>query len=165
MSDWEQVVPNRPARTISTMVLVGTVGLFLFLLGELIWADLSPQETAVLVLAGIAAVMAWRIGRVGVWVGERGVQSRWPVVSRTFSWNDIEAFEVRPMPRNHPMTFDMRDVQAVWVVTRDGKARRTILWSRPGTWPDGNHGKFILSKKEFAEARKLLEARLGGRTG
>lgn len=129
------------------------------------WLRLGDQSVRAVAFFAIFTAVALRLRSIGVYVGDRGVRRRLPWATRTVPWEAIGSFEVRAAP---PLIASRvgqgpRPDQEIWLVTKDGSAYRTLLWSRRPNELEpvrSRHAVNILSPGRFEEALEQLRARL-----
>jgi hypothetical protein len=109
----------------------------------------------------VFALFAVRNTQVGVYIGDRGVRTRWPVLTRTIEWSDIVGFEARPAKGWYAGS---PRPEAIWIVAKGREPIQTPLRSRSRAVhnpPRSPHGDSLaLSQEEFDAALQLLRDRL-----
>jgi len=75
----------------------------------------------------VFTLLAWRLNRWGLWVGDRGFRDRSPLYTRTIPWADIVMFEIARYDRGF---LGLLDIQGIWVVLKDGSTYATELTFR-----------------------------------
>lgn len=141
--------------------LTGGLALFgsaFFVLGAILMAISWRQVSVAEVIAFISFAMAWltlmwRFHRTALLVSESGVRLRWLLVTRTFAWAQIHAFETGR---------DILVPARLWVVLADGRrvrtpAQRAQRLSFGSSFADGGTG---LRPEAYGRLLSILRRRL-----
>jgi hypothetical protein len=164
MTRWQRVGPVTMMINANSLAVV--IGVVLSVLSVREWLDGSGAMLPALFALAFTAI-AIRLRLRGLFIGERGVRSRSHVVSRTVRWADVETFEAQPVSRRTaaflPARAKKMDVQAICVVTKDGRTVATPLWFQPkrGREPaTGDSLANVLSLQDGQQALDQLRDRL-----
>ena len=164
MTAWRPLYTRGPtavfARVIAVVLVVADVAL---LVSVLAGTGVVRSVTGVVVACGLLALMAlfsWRVGRVGVYVSDRGLRVQYVPNSDVVEWADVLRFVVR----TRSGAFGAIEAEEIWVVRRDGDPVSTSIMRlvdspvkdamRPGAALMGNRDE------DFDRALRELEAAL-----
>lgn len=149
MGRWRRIAPLH--------VFVAGTGLFvvmgLVFLVLVVGSIVSGRGTVVSVPGVVFAIVfmicwtagAFRLNRMGLFVSDAGVRHRTFLVTRTFAWEDIDGFDLRPLTMTGfgAITAMMR-AEVIWIVPRTGRPVRTMLAST---------GRFPMLGMSLSQAR------------
>jgi hypothetical protein len=121
-------------------VLGGGVGLYILfrmISGVIIRGTLPeswPGMVFTLLFLAAWTFAAFRMGRAGLFVGDRGVRNSSFLRTQTIPWAEVKGFETRPMTKGYGSAFaEMLRAHAIWIVLKDSLAVQTSLVFRDKT--------------------------------
>ncbi|MPZ85664.1 MAG: hypothetical protein GEV28_36905 [Actinophytocola sp.] len=128
MTAWQRVVPVRPFDVLAGCFgVIAVAGIVLVLVSSLGGTGETESALSVVVVCAflaLVATFAWRLGRTGVYVSDRGVRVQYVVSSDVVDWADVHRFVVR---RSRPGWIITAGSEEIWVVRRTGDPIETSL--------------------------------------
>jgi hypothetical protein len=157
MTSWRRVAfPKVLNLMLTVFVLIGSCLVVALVLAEFTdWIAWEGAGLGGLAFAVVWTALAWRMRMMGLYVSDQGVRIRRHFTTRTLPWQDIEKFDVRPFNG-----LGMRKVEAVWVVTQEGRAHQTQVWFRPDDQPRDRVSPLLLPEARFQETLTELRGML-----
>jgi hypothetical protein len=157
MTSWRRVAfPRLPNVVLTVFALIGSCAVVALALAQFTdWIAWEGAGLPGLAFMVVWTALAWRMRIMGLYVSDHGVRIRGHLTTRTFPWQDIKGFDVRPFEG-----ITMTQVQAVWVVTKVGRAHRTLLWFRPNDEPRDRVTPVLLPEQRFQETLTELRGML-----
>ncbi|HWM07472.1 MAG TPA: hypothetical protein VNP92_34500 [Actinophytocola sp.] len=158
MSRWQRVAP-------AWGWLIGTgfftaLGLALLLTTASTSFPLEPSDDRLGVVLGLVFLVlwtlaAWRLNRMGLFIGDGGIRIRDFAVTQTLPWRSIAMIEDRPMDTGVGMWASrMLSARAIWVVLENGEAIQTTLAYRGTRVADSPHESRLTST--FATSQAIM---------
>lgn len=125
---WQRVIPFRPSDVIAGCCGVIAVAGIVFVLvsaSDGIGDGVLLEMVVVFGFFALIATSSWRLGRMGVYVSDRGVRVQYFVGSDVVEWPDVRRFVVRPSHLGFIGMILGTASEEIWVVRRNGDPIQT----------------------------------------
>lgn len=135
MFTWRRVIPEYYRPIMSAVLAAFGFGWLLLHIAGLLFGLASGKDVPVVwTLIGLMFLTLWttaafRVGRSGIFISDRGVRCRAVWTTKTFDWSDIRTFELRPLPVVPGMQW-LKSTSAagyIWVIPYEGEPHRTTV--------------------------------------